>query len=142
LFPFFPFPPVDPNNLKLEKGPTSNDQRHRFTFAGTINAPWGLQVSPILTLASSVPFDILVPAGTSRIPIIQRNAGARQFNTGAELNAFITQVNAHGGIAGVGPLPLVRNDLKRGDRFSSLDMRVAKTFNLGDRVKLQGIAEV
>ena len=142
LFPYFPFQPLDPHNLRLEKGPTVNDQRHRFTFASTFDAPWGLQLSPILTIASSVPFDILLPDGTHRIPLLQRNAGARQFHSGADLNAFIRQVNTHGGIEDVGLLPLVRDDLKLGDRFSSLDLRLSKRIKLGERASLQGIAEV
>src|SRR6185295_15155133 len=44
--------PINPNNLHLEYGPTPNDQRHRFTFAGTFELPYGLRLSPILTAAS------------------------------------------------------------------------------------------
>src|SRR4030095_7612335 len=134
--------PIDPNNLRLEKGPTVNDQRHRFTLAATVDAPWGFEFSPIMTMASSVPFDILLPNGNHRIPLIQRNAGARQFRSGAELNAFLRRVNVAGGLDGVGPLPLVRDDLEFGDGFSSLDLRISKRFQLGEHVSLQSIAEV
>ncbi len=134
--------PLDPNNLRIEKGPTPNEERHRFTFAGVINAWWGVQVSPIYTLASDVPFDIILPNGTTRIPLIQRNAAGRQFRTGAELNSFIQQVNRGGGIAGVGLLPLVRDDLKLGDSFTSFDMRVSKSFKLSERWSIQGLVEV
>ena len=41
----------------------------------------------ILTLASGVPMDILMPDAQSRIPAFQRNAGGRQFRPAAELNA-------------------------------------------------------
>jgi hypothetical protein len=46
--------------------------------------PSGFQLSPIYTLASDVPFDIQAqfPNGTTRIPVIQRNAGGRQFRKG------------------------------------------------------------
>lgn len=133
--------PIDPNNLHLEYGPTPNDQRHRFSFSGVVDLPYGFQVSPILTLASSVPIDILVPDGSRRIPQLQRNAGARLFHTGAELNAFFRQVNAGGGFAGQ-PLPLVSDNLQFGDNFSSLDVRVSRTFKIGERVRIQPIAEV
>lgn len=129
--------PIDSQNLQWEYGPTPNDQRHRFTFAGVADLPYGIQLAPIVTLASSVPMDILIPGGSSRIPQLQRNAGARLFHTGAELNAFLQRINA----AGAG-LPLVDDSLRFGDGFSSFDLRVSKTFNIGERVKLQPLAEV
>ncbi len=83
--------PVDSRNIGLEYGPTPNDRRHYFTFSGVTELPWGIRLSPILTLASGVPMDILLPDASSRIPVLQRNAGGRLFNTGAELNSFLTQ---------------------------------------------------
>jgi outer membrane receptor protein involved in Fe transport len=145
--------PLNPNNLQLEYGPTPNDQRHRFTFSGVWELPAGIHLAPILTLASAVPVDILLPDGSSRICELQRNAGARQFHTGAQLNAAINQINAAGGslcpnaIPGTGfrprvLLPLVPDDVRLGDRFSSLDLRVSKILNLGERIRIEPIAEV
>jgi carboxypeptidase family protein/TonB-dependent receptor-like protein len=131
--------PVDPNNLQLEYGPTPNDQRHRFVFSGVFDLHYGIQVAPIVTVASGVPMDILLPDGSSRIPVLQRNAGGRLFHTGAELNQFIQQLNA---VVGVLPLPLVRDDARFNDSFNSLDLRVTKIFAVGERVKIQPIAEV
>jgi hypothetical protein len=133
--------PLNPNNLQLEYGPTPNDQRHRFTFAGVLNLPTGFRLSPILTLASGVPMDILVPGGGQRIPQLQRNAGDRLFHNAAELNAFITQINAAGGFGGQ-PLPLVSNNARFSDNFSSLDLRLAKVFRIGERVKIEPLIEV
>ena len=133
--------PINPNNLQLEYGPTPNDQRHRFTFAGVFELPYGFELSPMLTIASGVPMDILVPDGSQRIPQLQRNAGGRIFNTGAELNQFITQINAAGGFGGQ-PLPLVANDARFNDNFNSLDLRVARMFKWGDDLTIEPIAEV
>jgi hypothetical protein len=133
--------PLDPNNLQLEYGPTPNDQRHRFTFAGVFDAPFGFRVAPLWTVASGVPLDILLPDGSARLPTLQRNAGGRLFHIGAELNAFITRLNAAGGVGGV-PLPLVGEDARFSDGFNSFDLRLAKVFKFNERVSIEPIAEV
>src|SRR5262249_32818950 len=86
--------PIDSNNLHLEFGPTPNDQRHRFSLAGTVELPYGFQLSPILTLASGVPMDINISrqSGQTRIPQLQRNAGGRLFKNAGELNVFIARI--------------------------------------------------
>jgi hypothetical protein len=132
--------PLDPNNLRREYGPTPNDQRHRFTLAAWAQAPAGVLVAPMLTIASGVPMDILMPDAQSRIPVFQRNAGGRQFKTGADLNQALADLNAKGGINGE-PLPLVRDDVRFGDGFSSLDLRVSRPFAWG-RVRVEPMMEV
>ncbi|MBI2834943.1 MAG: TonB-dependent receptor [Acidobacteria bacterium] len=42
-----------------ERGPSLQDQRHRFVFSGLYVAPWDIQVSSIVTLTSGRPFNIL-----------------------------------------------------------------------------------
>jgi hypothetical protein len=133
--------PINPNNLQLEYGPTPNDQRHRFAFSGFFELPLSFTVSPIWTIASGVPMDILLPDASTRIPVLQRNAGGRLFHTGSELNAFIQQVNAGGGVAGK-PLPLVRDDAKFNDSFNSLDLRVSRPFRIKERWQIEPMVEV
>ena len=133
--------PVDPTNLQLEYGPVPNDQRHRFTFAGSFDAPFGLRLAPLWTLASSVPVDILLPDGSFRLPGLQRNAGGRVVRSAAELNDYVTRLNAAGGVAGQ-PLPLVSADARFGDGFNSFDLRVSRPVSLGERVRLEPIVEV
>jgi hypothetical protein len=133
--------PINPRNLQLEYGPTPNDQRHRFTFAGVFDLPYRLRLSPIITMALGVPMDILVPDGSQRIPQLQRNAGGRVFHNAAELNTFIQQVNAGGGFAGQ-PLPLVPESARFNDSFNSVDLRVSRQFKLNERVSIESIAEV
>ena len=137
--------PIDPANLRLEYGPTPNDQRHRLTVTATVEGPVGLQFAALATVASSVPMDILMPDGLTRIPVIQRNAGGRQFKTGAALNDFLRALNERGGIGGV-PLPLVRDDVRFGDGFSSVDVRVSRRFGVGgkgvSRMQIEPMVEV
>lgn len=136
----FAYGPIDPENLGLEYGPTPNDQRHRLTVSGTFRLPKGFSVSPIWTLASAVPMDIMMPDASTRVPAFQRNAGARQFHTAAELNAFITTLNAAGGVGGT-RLPLVSDTARFSDTFDSLDLRLAKTFKLGPRATVDALVE-
>ena len=138
----FQVPPLNPNNLRLDKGPPPNEERHRFTFQAVVDMPYGFQLSPIYTLASGVPFDIQLPPdiGGTRIPVLQRNAAGRTFSTGSELNTFINQFNTGRPLAS--RLPLVRDDLELGDSFQSLDVRVTKTFRFSERFNIQGLAEV
>ncbi len=132
--------PIDPNDLRREIGPTPNDQRHRFTAAGWFNAPGGILVAPLVTFASAVPMDILMPDGQSRVPAFERNAGGRVYKTPAELNRALSEINAGGGIAGQ-PLPLVGDDASLGDAFSALDLRVSRPFRWGT-LKIEPILEI
>ncbi|MDT4897121.1 MAG: hypothetical protein QOH25_2198 [Acidobacteriota bacterium] len=133
--------PVNPRNLRLEYGPTPNDQRHRFVFAGIFDLPAGFHLAPVWTIASGVPMDILLPDAASRIPQLQRNAGGRLFHTGGELNAFIRQLNAEGGVGGQ-PLPLVGDDARFNDSFNSLDLRLSRKFSFTENLSLEPIVEV
>ena len=132
--------PINPNNLQLEDAPTPNDQRHRFTTAGTIEMPYGFRLSPILTVASGVPMDILLPDGSSRIPNLQRNAGGRLFKNAAELNNFLTNYNS--ARPANQRLPLAPSNARFNDGFSSLDLRLSKIFTFKERLRLEPIIEV
>ncbi len=133
--------PIDPLDLEREFGASPNDRRHRLTFAGTFELPAGFLLSPLLTLSTGVPMDILMPTGDSRVPTLERNAGGRRFESGAELNTYLRELNASGGIDGV-PLPLVRDDAKFNDDFFSLDLRFSKVFRLGADRSLEAMVEV
>jgi outer membrane receptor protein involved in Fe transport len=133
--------PINSNNLRLEYGPTPNDQRHRFVFAGVFDLPAAFRLAPIWTIASGVPMDILLPDASSRIPQLQRNAGGRLFQTGTELNDFIRRLNAEGGVGGQ-LLPLVSDDARFNDSFNSLDLRLSRKFSFTEDLSLEPIVEV
>lgn len=133
--------PIDPNDLEREFGASPNDRRHHFTFAGSFELPGGFLLSPLVTLSSEVPMDILMPDGSMRVPTLERNAGGRRFKSGAELNDYLRSLNAAGGIDGV-PLPLVSEDAEFSDEFSSVDLRLSKSFRLGNGHSLEAMIEV
>ena len=133
--------PLDSNNLGLEYGPTPNDQRHRFTLSGVFELPGDFRLAPIWTMASGVPMDILLPDASTRITLLQRNAGGRLFHNASELNSFIQQVNSGGGINGQ-PLPLVTGGARFNDNFNSFDLRVSRVFKFGEKARLEPAIEV
>jgi hypothetical protein len=133
--------PIDPNDLRREFGPAPNDRRHRFVASGQARLPGAVDLAALLTVSSGVPMDIMMPDGQSRVPLLQRNAGGRQFKTAADLNAFISGVNAGGGVDGV-LLPLVSDGARFTDSFSSLDLRVSRPFAVGAQVRVVPMLEV
>jgi hypothetical protein len=132
---------IDPDDLGREFGPAPNDRRHRFVVSGQAGIPAGVTVSGIWTLSSGVPMDILMPDAATRVPVLQRNAGGRIFQDARDLNAFISSINASGGIDGV-LLPLVSNDARFTDSFNSLDLRVSRPFALGGSVRIEPMIEL
>ncbi|HTL02340.1 MAG TPA: hypothetical protein VL243_08940, partial [Vicinamibacterales bacterium] len=60
--------PDDPDGLPLgfdpssERGPSLQDQRHRFVFTGTQRFPYGIQVAGIFTAGSGRPYNIIAGA--------------------------------------------------------------------------------
>jgi hypothetical protein len=138
------------NNLQLEKGYAPTDERHRFVFFGSFEVPWNLTISPIWTYSSHLPMDSLVPALSSRLPILRRNALGRDISNGAELNTAIDLWNSLPACNGVNQVPChsgailnhINPNLKFGDDFNSLDLRLTKTWSFREQNKLQFIAEV
>ncbi len=137
------------NNLQLEKGYSPTDERHRFVFFGSFEVPWNLTISPIWTYSSHVPMDSVVPALTARLPILRRNALGRDISNGAELNTAIDLWNSLPPCIGLNQVPChsgailahVNPNLKFGDDFNSLDLRLTKTWTFREQNKLQFIAE-
>jgi hypothetical protein len=109
-------------------------------LSGLLALPLDVRLSGIWTLASAVPMDILMPDGSSRVPTLPRNAGGREIKTAAQLNDYIMQLNASGGIDGQ-LLPLVSPDARFGDSFDSLDLRLSRSFQVRSSFSLEAIVE-
>jgi hypothetical protein len=95
-------------------------------------------------MATGVPMDILLPGACERVLTIQRNAGGRQFHNAAQLNTFIGQTNAAGGVDtpdGTVMLPFVDNNARFNDSFNSLDFRLSRTFTITERFTIAAIGE-
>lgn len=132
--------PIDPNDLRREFGPAPNDRRHRLVASAQARLAGGFAVSGIWTISSGVPMDIMMPDGQTRIPVLQRNAGGRLFSRASELNAFIGETNASGGIDGT-RLPLVDDSARFTDSFNALDLRISRPFRHG-RLRVEPMLEL
>lgn len=121
---FFFSTPQNNFDLRDERGPSDNDQRHRLTLSGSFVAPRsqanssrlrraldGFQFSYIFSYAARLPFNIL---------------------TGNDRN-FDTNFNDR-------PPGMGRNS-GRGFDFASLDLRLSRRFRFTERVEVEAIAE-
>ena len=109
---FFFSSPIDPFDLLKDWGRSDDDQRHRLVMNGAVNGG-GFQLSGMLQYYSALPFNI-----TSGATTVQGTAGRPIVN-----GAFIERN------AGVGP------------DFFSASARVSRSFRLGDRVRVEALAE-
>ena len=106
-------------DAKSDFGYPGEDERHRFVISGIIDGPWGLQLAPIVQLASARRYSIL-PASGSR--------GGGDINQDGNFNDRETRDgnDQH-------HLP---PGTERGDNLAQFDLRVSKFFRQGERKKL------
>jgi len=90
-----------------EWGPTGSDERHRFVAIGVFDLAWGIQLSPIVQLASARPYNLT--AGTDLNADGNNNDRMVDPSTGKQVD-----INA-----------------ARGDATYVVDLRTTKFFNLG-----------
>jgi Carboxypeptidase regulatory-like domain/TonB dependent receptor len=134
--------PQDNRNFRAERADSLFDQRHRFVFSGALTSPVGWRsehgfrkyfadftLAPILEISSGRPFNIL---------------------TGSDSNGDLQSSNDRPSIAADGTLfipttPFTSGSLGRNmgitHGFASLDMRLMRTVRIGERLRLDVIAE-
>ncbi|MBV9767021.1 MAG: TonB-dependent receptor, partial [Acidobacteriaceae bacterium] len=137
-----------------EWGPTPNDERHHVTLSSIVDLPWGFQLAPILQFGSPRPYE----NGTGSISVTNSsntlNTGGGTFNAvvvpANNPNDFLAfsgnnkaAQNCFYGLNGYTPgsCKIAKYDPLRGDPFFELDLRLSKTFRLGERMRLELIAQ-
>ncbi|MGH9712869.1 MAG: carboxypeptidase regulatory-like domain-containing protein [Candidatus Acidiferrales bacterium] len=112
------FGPVDNTNLSAERGLSDFDQRHKFVLAAVVDSPWknpilsGFQISPIVRYNSGHPFNLLA---------LEDINGDRHFTNDRPIGAARN--------TGLGP------------NYATWDMRLSRTFKLGEKANLELLAE-
>jgi hypothetical protein len=116
-------PPVG-FNPDEERGPSAQDQRHRFVVSGVYVAPADLLLSSIIIIASGRPYNVLAGADLNG----DGNGGATAPDR--------ARANPTDPSSSVG-----RNSATL-PRQATVDLRVSRRFPLGGRARLDGIFEV
>jgi hypothetical protein len=106
---------INPFNLKLERGPSKQDIRHNFNLSGLVDLPYGFIVSAIIVARSGLPYTAIIGDDVN-------NDG--NDNDRAIINGVVVGRNSF-----------------RQPNFFNLDLRVAKSFRLGETRRLDFLAE-
>ncbi len=147
--------PQDNTNFRGERSDSLFDQRHRFVFSGVVSAPesWngdggfhgflhGFSFAPIIEFSSGRPFNIIAPGdangdfqSTNERPFVLSDGSlCRGQNTVTDVNdpACVTGFPINGSLG---------RNMGITHNYFSFDARLTKRFTLGERVKLDIIAE-
>lgn len=124
--------PANSYDLTGEYGRASFDIRHRFTFAGNVNLPWGkLSLSPFIIATSGRPFNITTGRDTNGDKVFtERPSFASQ---GADCNSPNIRCTPFGNF-NLAPLPgeeLVPRNYGEGPSFFTVNLRVSRTWGFG-----------
>jgi Carboxypeptidase regulatory-like domain/TonB dependent receptor/TonB-dependent Receptor Plug Domain len=106
-----------------ERGPSTQDQRHRLVASGVYTAPGSVQLAAIVTAASGRPYTILAGADLNG----DGNGGA--FPPDRARADITSEASSVGRNSGTMPKQV------------SVDLRVSRRFRLGQRAYLEGMLE-
>jgi hypothetical protein len=128
-------------------GPSPNDERHHVTLSGIADLPWGLQLAPILQYGSARPYNLTNSANTLNTGGGTANAVIVPANDPTNYLAFANNntaaQNCFYGLAGYAPgsCTAAKYDPLRGDPFFELDLRLSKTISIGEKLKVELVAQ-
>jgi hypothetical protein len=122
---------VKGTNAPQNYGYSSSDERHRFVFNGIVELPWGFRFSAVVQASSARPYNLLA---------------GRDINGDGVNNDYYSNVVTGDPIFD----PLGRGDArfavkpmtKRGDAYYQTNLRVEDVIKLGERFRLEVIADL
>lgn len=147
---------IDPDRQfgEGEWGPTRLDERHRVVASAVLSVPGGIEVAPILQIASSRPYSLntgfdldgdgqatidrlCVGVDPAAVFAVRGNAtairalnqlGCRQIGVNTQRGGFV--VKADGSVE------------ERSGRYLNVDLRITKTVRLGGNLRLKGYMDL
>ncbi len=142
--------PQDNRNFRAEKSDSLFDQRHRFVFSSVMGTPdtWksaggfrgflhGFTFAPIVEIGTGRPFNIIAPGdsngdfqSSNERPTVRADGTLCQ--TGVDVNCFQGVFPANGSLG---------RNMGITHSYFSVDARVSRKVNLGERMRLDIIAE-
>ncbi|HZI18770.1 MAG TPA: TonB-dependent receptor [Pyrinomonadaceae bacterium] len=151
--------------LDIEFGPTRFDERHRIVASGVFELPYGFQLSPILQLASSRPFSATTGVDIDGDGLATNDRLCEGVDPLSVLQALRTNAALPPAqrklpsavVLGLNPLGCQQarvNSLRSGfvfnpdgsfeersGRYFNVDLRAAKNFRFGERMRLSAYAD-
>ena len=136
----------DPTNIfsPSDFGHAPNDEPHRWVFSGIYQAPWGIQIAPIIQWASGRPYNLTEGTdvygfgssnGTWRDVVLKSspsNLTATKAYTAAQLRSGLAD----------GSLITLPYDSVRGGRFFQADIRVSKVFTIKEHNRIELLCQM
>jgi len=141
------YPRLETNPFaSYEWGPNPNDERHHITVSGIIELGKGFQLAPIMQFGSARPYNLTnssntlnTGGGTTNAVVVPTSAPTNWF---AYASSITAAQNCLYGLNGVSQsCTIAAYDPLRGDPFFELDMRLSKNVKIGERLRLQFVAQ-
>jgi Carboxypeptidase regulatory-like domain/TonB dependent receptor-like, beta-barrel len=125
--------PSNPYNIRQDYGRTHYDIRHRLFFGGNVGLPKNFSVSPFMMLMSGHPFDITLGRDLNGDSIFNDRPSFATASTSGP-NIASTPWGTFDTEPGPGAA-IIPPNLGTGPWQFSMNMRVAKTFGFGPRIR-------
>ncbi len=146
-----------------EWGPGANDERHHITLAGVVELPKGFQFAPIVQFGTARPYNLtnsyntINAGGGTAAAVVVPNSDQKNYLYGTNyINDYVATAVANGADPSdataaaqgnvatcyyEGNCTIAKYDPLRGQAFFELDAKLAKTFRLGERARVQLVAQ-